>query len=246
MKGDEQAVNSSTAIGLGNNTASVLAGMAIVPTAFAVLAENEALEAMASGNIGLTFIWIPQLFARMPGETIFQSLFFLTLFCAALSSLIALVELATRILMDGGMSRAVAVRWVIAATILGGAPSAVSVTVFENQDWAWSLALMVSGLFVAFGVKSFGVRRFRSKLINVAPHDRRLGRGYDWLLTYLVPLEFLAMIGWLIYQTVTVIDPLGWWNPLRTYSLGTCLLQWGIALVLLVDFNRKIAVLSLR
>ena len=246
MKGDEHAVNSATAIGLGNNTASVLAGMAIVPTAFAVLAENEALEAMASGNIGLTFIWIPQLFARMPGGTIFQGLFFLTLFCAALSSLIALVELATRILMDGGMSRAVAVRWVIAATILGGAPSAVSVTVFENQDWAWSLALMVSGLFVAFGVKSFGVRRFRSKFINVAPHDRRLGRGYDWVLTYLVPLEFLAMIGWWIYQTVTVIDPLGWWNPLRTYSLGTCLLQWGIALVLLVGFNRKIAALSLR
>jgi len=246
MKDDEQAVNSSTAIALGNNTASLLAGMAIVPTAFAVLAENEALEAMAAGNVGLTFVWIPQLFARMPGGMLFQGLFFLALFCAALSSLIAMVELATRILMDGGMSRPGAVRWVVGATVLGGAPSAMSVTVFENQDWTWSLALMVSGLFVAFGVKSFGVRRFRSEFINVVPSDRRMGRGYDWILTYLVPLEFVAMIGWWIYQAVAVIDPLGWWNPLRTFSLGTCLLQWGIALVLLVGFNRKIAALSLR
>ena len=246
MKRDEQAVNSSIAIGLGNNTASILAGMAIVPTAFAVLAENEALEAMAAGNTGLTFVWIPQLFALMPGGAVFQVLFFFALFSAALSSLIAMVELATRILMDGGLSRRVAVRFVVAATIVGGAPSAVSVTVFENQDWAWGLALMVSGLFIAFGVKCFGVSRFRSELINVAPGDRKMGRGYDWVLTYLVPLEFVAMFGWWVYQAVTVIDPHGWWHPLRTYSLGTCLLQWGIALALLVGFNRKIAALSLR
>ena len=84
--------------------------MAIVPTAFAILSENEALEAMAAGNTGLTFIWIPQLFARIPAGGVFLTLFFLALFCAALSSLIAMIELATRILMDSGMVRRVAVR----------------------------------------------------------------------------------------------------------------------------------------
>ena len=246
MRGDEQAVSSATAIGLGNNTASVLAGMAIVPTAFALLAENDALEAMAAGNTGLTFVWIPQLFARMPGGAVFQGLFFLALFCAALSSLIAMVELATRILMDGGMSRPVAVRCVVIATIAGGAPSAISLAVFENQDWTWGLALMISGLFIALGVTRFGVRRFRTELINVVPGDRQLGRGYDWVLAYLVPFEFMVMFGWWIYQAVTVIDPLGWWHPLRSSSLGTCLLQWGVALVLLVSFNRKISAMSLR
>ena len=105
---------------------------------------------------------------------------------------------------------------------------------------------MFSGLFIAFGVRCFGVSRFRAELINIAPGDRKMGRGYDWVLTYLVPLEFVAMFGWWIYQAVAVVDPLGWWHPLRTYSLGTCLLQWGIALALLVGFNRKIAALSLR
>ena len=246
MRRDEDVVVNATAIGLGNNTASVLAGMAVVPTAFAILSESEALEAMAAGNTGLTFIWIPQLFARMPAGGVFLPLFFLALFCAALSSLIAMIELATRILMDGGMPRGRAVRWVATATIVGGAPSAVSLTIFENQDWVWGLALMISGLFVALGATRFGVRRFRAELVNVAGNDLNLGRGYEWVLTYLVPVEFAVMFAWWIYQAVAVIDPTGWWSPVRTYSLGTCLLQWGLALVLLVAFNGRIVAASLR
>ena len=246
MRRDEDVVVNATAIGLGNNTASVLAGMAIVPTAFAILSENQALEAMAAGNTGLTFIWMPQLFARMPAGGLFLPLFFLALFCAALSSLIAMIELATRVLMDGGMPRARAVRWVAGATIVGGAPSAVSLTVFENQDWVWGLALMLSGLFVALGATRFGVRRFREELVNTSGNELNLGRGYDWLLTYLVPFEFAVMFAWWIYQAVAVIDPAGWWSPIRTFSLGTCLLQWGLALVLLVAFNRRLATASLR
>jgi len=246
MRHDEDVVVNATAIGLGNNTASVLAGMVVVPTAFAILSESDALEAMAAGNTGLMFIWIPQLFARIPGGGIFLPLFFLALFCAALSSLIAMIELATRILMDGGMPRRRAVVWVAAASIVGGAPSAVSLTIFENQDWVWGLALMISGLFVALGATRFGARRFREELVNVAGNDLNLGRGYEWVLTYLIPVEFAVMFGWWIYQAVAVIDPTGWWRPLRTYSLGTCLLQWGLALVLLLAFNRRIAAASLR
>ena len=246
MRRDEDVVVNATAIGLGNNTASVLAGMAVVPTAFAILSESDALEAMAAGNTGLTFIWIPQLFARIPGGGFFLPLFFLALFCAALSSLIAMIELATRILMDGGMTRRRAVRWVVAATIVGGAPSAVSLTIFENQDWVWGLALMLSGLFVALGATRFGARRFREELVNVAGNDLNLGRGYEWVLTYLIPVEFAVMFGWWVYRAVTELDPDGWWSPLGTASLGTCLVQWGIALALLIAFNNRIAAASLR
>jgi NSS family neurotransmitter:Na+ symporter len=52
---------------------------------------------MGSGNEGLMFIWIPQLFARIAGGGFFLVLFFMALFFAALSSLIAMIELATRI-----------------------------------------------------------------------------------------------------------------------------------------------------
>lgn len=246
VKHDEDVVLNSTAIGLGNNTASILAGMAIVPTAFAILSENEALAAMATGNTGLTFIWIPQLFERIPGGGLFLPLFFLALFCAALSSLIAMFELATRILMDTGMPRRRAIRWVTAAVIVGGAPSAASLAIFENQDWVWGLALMISGLCIAMGVRRFGIARFRRELVDVSDGHLQAGRIWEWVLKWLVPIEFLAMFTWWTYQAVAVFDPAGWWNPLRVGSLGTCLLQWGIALALLLAFNRRIAAASLR
>ena len=175
MRPDEDVVVNATAIGLGNNAASVLAGMAVVPTAFAILSENEALAAMDAGNTGLAFIWIPQLFAQMPGGGVFMPLFFLALFCAALSSLIAMIELATRILMDGGMTRSRAVRWVVVGTLVGGAPSAVSLTVFENQDWVWGLALMISGLFIALGrhpVRRAAVQRAAGQCPGAQPQPR--------------------------------------------------------------------------
>ena len=172
-------------------------------------------------------------------------MFFLALFCAALSSLIAMVELGTRVLMDTGLTRRAAVAWVVCATIIGGAPSATSPEIFENQDWVWGLALMVSGLFVALGACQVGLRRFREELVHSTSGGIRLGRSYDLVLRYLVPVEFIVMFGWWIYQAVAVIDPEAWWNPMRTYSLGTCLLQWTVALGLLLVFNQRIATASL-
>ena len=89
---------------------------------------------------------------QVPGGGFVLPLFFVALSCAALSSLIAMIELATRVLMDGGMARAVAVRLVAVAAVVCGIPSAVSLAVFENQDWVWGLGLMISGLFVAVAV----------------------------------------------------------------------------------------------
>ena len=98
--------------GIGNNLISLLAGMMIFGTVFAVLqtdmgmAKPEILEIMRTSgpaSTGLTFIWMPQLFARMLFGNPLSILFFLGLTFAGFSSLIAQVELPTRILMDGGM-----------------------------------------------------------------------------------------------------------------------------------------------
>ena len=242
----EDVVLSSVAIGVGNNVASLLAGMAILPTAFAILSTQEALEAMAAGNVGLTFIWVPRLFELVPAGQIFLPVFFLALFCAALSSLIAMTELASRVLMDGGMSRWAAVRVVAAAAVVCGIPSAVSIAVFENQDWVWGLGLMVSGLFISIAATRYGQERFRNDLVNAGAGTVRVERLYSWVLKYLVPLEFAVMFGWWMYQSVAVYDTAEWWNPIRIYSLGTCLLQWGTALLLLRAFNSRLADASTR
>ena len=246
MKRDEDVVLNATTIGLGNNSASLLAGMAVLPTVFAILPTNDALAAMESGNTGLTFIWIPQLFSQIPGGQVFLPLFFLALFCAALSSLIAMIELATRILIDTGVPRKRAVTLVCGATIICGIPSAVSLDVFENQDWVWGIALMISGLFISLAATRYGQRRFREELINVEGNDLNVGRIYEWILKYLVPAEFVLMFSWWMYQAATVYDPEGWWNPVRVYSVGTCLAQWGVALFLLISFNRQMVRASTR
>ena len=245
VKRDEDVVVSSAAIGLGNNAASLLAGMAILPTAFAILSTSDALEAMAAGNTGLTFIWIPQLFAQVPAGAFILPVFFLALFCAALSSLIAMIELASRVLIDAGFSRRIAVRLVGLATIVCGIPSAMSPAVFENQDWVWGLALMISGLFISVGVTRYGPERFRTNLINIGDGTIKVGPLFGWALQYLIPVQFAVMFGWWMYQAVAVYDPDNWWNPIRMYSLGTCLLQWGLALVLLWLFNHRLATTSL-
>ncbi len=246
MKRDEDVVVNAATIAFGNNSVSLLAAMAVLPTVFAVLSTTEASNAMESGNLGLTFIWIPQLFLKIPGGFGLLQLFFLGLFCAALSSLIAMLELATRLVVDAGIRRKQAIIIVCVVTGVCGIPSAVSLEVFTNQDWVWGIALMINGLFISLAVTKYGQRRFRDELINVKGNDLSIGRIYEWILKYLVPVEAGVILLWWMYQAATVYDPIGWWNPLRTYSVGTCLVQWGIGLFVLLLFNKQLASVSTR
>ncbi|MBA2602303.1 MAG: sodium-dependent transporter [Acidobacteria bacterium] len=241
---DDVVLNSAT-IGFGDHSASLLAGMAVLPAAFAILAPAEAMDAMRAGNVGLMFIWIPQLFARMPGGDVFQAIFFLALFCAALSSLIALIELATRVLMDAAVPRRPAVALVTGAVIVFGLPSALSQSFFANQDWVWGVGLMISGLFIALAATMYGQARFRTELVEGDADDLRVGRYYEWALKYLVPVQFAMMFSWWMYQAASW-DPEGWWNPFHVENVGTCLLQWGVAMALLLLFNRRMAAASIR
>jgi hypothetical protein len=128
-----------------------------------------------------------------------------------------------------------------AAVIVCGAPSAISIDVFNNQDWVWGLALMLAGLFVALAAREYGVQRLADDFVNTTPGSWRAGRLYVWIVSYLVPVQVVLMFSWWMYQAIAVIDPTGWWHPLHVYSVGTCLVQWGLALALLIAWNRKIA-----
>jgi NSS family neurotransmitter:Na+ symporter len=249
LKKREDVVLNSATIGFGDNSASLLAGLAMLPVVFAILSLEDAHTALQSGNEGLMFIWVPQLFERMAGGSVMLPLFFLALVCAALSSLIAMIELAARILMDGGMARKKAVRLVTAAIIVVGMPSALNLTIFKNQDWVWGVGLMISGLFISLLVTMYGSTKFRKEFINVTPGGWYVGPWFEYVLKYLIPAQFVIMFGWWMYTAATVYDPTGWWNPdpiNHTFSVGTCLAQWGVALGLLIFYNKRIAAASTR
>ncbi len=213
MSENEDVTLNAFITGFGNNTASLLAG-----------------------NQGLSFIVIPQLFAKMPGGWIFSSVFFLALFFAALSSLIAMLELATRIFMDFGLRRHRALFAVAALSAVMGVPSAVSMKFFNNQDWVWGLGLIISGSFFLFAVLKYGVRKFRLDLLNVASSDLHIGPWFDLTMRFLIPLEAVALLGWWLYQTFSWY-PQTWWKPFGETNMGTCLFQWGALIVLLLLFN---------
>jgi NSS family neurotransmitter:Na+ symporter len=234
----DKIIGNSFITGLGNNFASIIAGLAIIPTVFALSATSQAAsDALNSGNQGLAFIVIPQLFIKMPGGVLFSSVFFLALFFAAISSLISMIELAVRLLIDFGFTREISVLLVCAAVFILGAPSAVSLTFFNNQDWVWGLGLLLSGAFFAFTVPRIGVTKFVSDWIMPGRNSDILIRIFKVLFYFLIPVEFAVMLGWWFMQSVQW-NPESWWNPFETYSLATALLQWAIVIAFGFLFNR--------
>ncbi len=249
MPRKEKIVSTAVITGLGNNLASLIAACAIIPAVFALapaalgadtLQEMGGVAAFLQNggpaSTGLTFIWIPALFQKMPGGSFFTFLFFLTLFFAALSSLIAMIELAVRVLMDRGMGRRKGVSLVAGIGFLAGIPSATNLTFFQNQDWAWGVGLMLSGLLVAMAVGKHGASRFRKEQLSGAEASR-LGRAFDIWVYFLIPAQFAGMILWWFSQSVSW-DPQHWWNPLGTFTIGTAVGQWAVVLAILALLNR--------
>ncbi|HWP81480.1 MAG TPA: sodium-dependent transporter [Bacteroidota bacterium] len=231
----------------GNNSVSLLAGITIFSTVFALAPVDgvkELISGQGSTNTGLAFIFLPQLFGQMPGgtavQTFFSSIFFLGLTFAALTSLISMIELAVKAFVDMGVQRNRALMLVISVGFLMGVPSALSMSFFENQDWVWGIGLMISGGFISFAVIKQGVEKFRQEAVNGEGSDVKVGKYYNVIISWLVPIQVIVLICWWFYLAITDFDKEGWWNPFNTYSVGTCLLQWGIIMLLFISLNRWI------
>jgi NSS family neurotransmitter:Na+ symporter len=245
LKQKEDVVLNTFIAGLGNNSASLLVGIAIFPSVFALAPmlnanPTELLALSGPASTGMAFIWMPRLFAHMPGSGIFTFLFFLSLTIAAATSLVAMIELAARNLMDLGMKRksSVATVWIVA--FLLGVPSAASISFFENQDWVWGIGLIVSGAFIAFAIIKYDSQKFLDCLLNDEFNDIRVGGWFRIVINYVIPVEFVFLLGWWFYQAIAYYEPTGWWNPFRTFSVSTCLVQWGIVILLFMLLNSKI------
>ena len=241
-------VKNAVITGVGNNTVSLLAAIVIFGTVFAILGvemnKAEVLEVMQSSGpaaTGLTFIWMPQLFAKMPGGNIFAILFFLGLSFAAFSSLIAMIELSTRILVDFGIARRQAIVGVCTIGFTLGIPSAINLEFFANQDFVWGVALMISGAFIAFAVIRHGAARFRNDSIDHQEGDWNAGPLWDTAIRFVIPTLAAVLLGWWLYQAASVYAPERWFDPFDPFSVMTCLVQWGLALGVFILLNRWMA-----
>ena len=246
MRKSDNITISAFQTGIGNNMVSLLAAIIIFSTVFGTLgstmSDTEVLNVMKSSgpaSTGLTFIWMPQLFASMTGGGIFSILFFLGLTFAAFSSLISMIELAVKVFVDNGMSRKKATFFVSLAGFAFGIPSALNLTFFSNQDFVWGVGLMVSGAFISYAVISFGTDKFRSELVNFEESTTQLGSWWTVVIKYIVPVEVVTLLFWWMYLSATEYAPDTWYNPFDPYSVATVVGQWLLALGLVYLFNKK-------
>ena len=236
-------VKNAVATAVGNNTVSLLAALMVFATVFAVLqgemgmAKAEILEVMRTSgpaSTGLTFIWMPQLFARMFLGSPLAILFFLGLTFAGFSSLIAQLELPTKVFIDTGMKRPRAIAMVVGISYLLGIPSAINLNILSNQDFVWGVALMVSGAFVAFIVIRSGVDKMRNEHLLGADGDWAVSKLWVYNVKYVIPIAAVTLLAWWLSQSVDET----WWDPIQPASLMTLLLQWTVVLGLFVAGNR--------
>jgi NSS family neurotransmitter:Na+ symporter len=244
MKKKEDISLNAALIGFGNNSVSLLAGITIFSTVFALSSVDAMQQISQSGpaNTGLTFIYLPQLFTRLSESnlinTIFASMFFLALFFAAFTSLISMVELSTRTLIDFGYDRQ---RSIVIIAVLGfilGIPSALDLQFLVNQDWVWGVGLILSGAFISFSIIKFGVDKFRTEIINGYGSDVKIGKWYNFVIGILVPMQVIILISWWLISSIGWDAE--WWNPFHAENFGTVIFQWTIILILFFVLNKTI------
>ena len=235
--------------GIGNNTVSIIAAIMIFGTVFSVLqtemgmTNSEVLDIMKTSgpaSTGLTFIWMPQLFAKMPMGSALAVLFFLGLTFAGFSSIIAMFELPTRVLLDMGLSRGKAISLVVSVVYLFGIPSAKNLNLLSNQDYVWGIALMISGAFIAIAIMKLGVKQMIEELGTIK-NDWKLGKWWMYEMKFIIPVAAFILLFWWLFQSATVFAPEAWYNPLNPFSVMTCVVQWTVVLAIFIIFNRRIS-----
>lgn len=250
MKKKEDISLNAALIGFGNNSVSLMAGMMIFATVFA-LGGNDAINQISQSgpaNTGITFIYLPLLFSKMSGSifinTVFASLFFIALSFAAITSLISMIELATRTLIDFGIIRKKAIVIIGITGFVFGIPSALDMSFLINQDWVWGVALILSGFFIAYSIIHYGTDRFRKEIINGFGSDYKIGIWYNIIIQFIVPLQAVVLLLWWLISSTTW-DP-EWWNPFHTENLGTCIFQWFVILFTFFIINKMLVKYSLK
>lgn len=169
-----------------------LAGLAIFPAVFAMGVEP-------SQGVGLTFVALPGIFAKMPMGAFFCFLFFLLLFVAALTSMISLLEVAVSFIMDEFQWSRSKSAWLggIFITLLG-VPSALSFTgsptvfgkgFFDFMDYISNSILMPScAIGISLYVGWVWANSARKEVTNQG--QIRFGMMELWLMS----LRFFAPI----------------------------------------------------
>lgn len=229
---------------ISNNLVSLIMGIIVFSTCASLdaLGTSQLQEGLGSSSTGIAFIYLPELFTRIPGTSylpsIFSSIFFLAFASAALSSMISMLFLLSQTLSEFGVKKQVAESSATLIAFLLGIPSALSLSIFTNQDTVWGIGLIVNGLIFIYAAISYGLPSLKNKIIHTAG-DIQLNKTFDYMVKYLLPIEGIVLLCWYFYAGLSPEDGQYWWNPFSVYSLSSLLLQWSLGFIVFWLLNKK-------
>jgi NSS family neurotransmitter:Na+ symporter len=177
----------------------------------------------------------------MPGGIVIAGVFFMAMAFAAITSMISGFEITVRNFMDHGWSRNKSLKVTSSVIFIFGIPSALIVleggvpALLKNQDHVWSFGLIVSGMFVFFAVFKYGIDHFRETLVNTEYNDLYIGKWWVYIM-YLFPIQFIFLMAWFFSQSISQ-HPNTWMLPWEPEGFMTIILQWGLALAVLIYLN---------
>jgi NSS family neurotransmitter:Na+ symporter len=191
--------------GLINSGYSLFAGFAVFSVlGFMAVSQGKPVSEVVSQSIGLAFVAYPQAVSLMPGGNLFGAIFFLCLFVAGMSSSISILEAFTAALVDKFAFRRKPV--VTAISVFGFMGSIV----FATEGGLFWLDI-VDHFLTHYGLVVVGILEcvvvawlFRFKVIKNHINrvsSIRLGRGWEALIRYFVPLMLgVILVGDLYHE----------------------------------------------
>ena len=185
MKKDQNVEWNTYAVSIGDNLASILAGLAIFPAVFAF-----GLNPDSGPN--LAFIILPQIFAKMPYGYFLGVIFFLGFAIAALECTKAAFEVATAYLVDEfKFNRKKAALIVGVFEFLVGVPSALSFVIWDLFDWLWTIIPPLMGLITTI---------FIGWIWKVETlEEEKIHKIWIYLLKYFTPFGILTVFAGYAY-----------------------------------------------
>ena len=180
-----------------NSGYSLLAGVAVFAVlGFMAASTGRPLPEVVTESIGLAFVAYPQAISLMPGGHLFGVVFFLCLFVAGMSSAVSIIEAFVSAVVDKfGVSRQPVVTLVCVLGFLGSMIFTTRGGLFWIDivdHFITHYGLVLVGILEAVVVGwLFGTERLRRHINRIS--SLQLGRGWDFLIRYFVPLV-LAVI----------------------------------------------------
>ena len=221
----------------GDMTVALLGTVCVLPIIFAnALSPEAASEICASGNNGLTFMALTEMFEGMAGGRFVGCAFFLCLSFAAFTSATLMAMCGVNILIDCGVSRKKGSLIVVLFLAIVGLPSAINPDILNNQDNVWGFGLMWGSLFLGIAAMKFGAKKMRTKFLNPVS-DIKINKTFDILAPYVAPLLVLAVL------VVWMVSSIGWsdtpWAMTFTgVTTGTILYQWIVVFIASIFLGR--------